>query len=1078
MKSQFKTMLCGGVALAAISLASPVYAQETTSNIRASISNADGVAVSGAKVTITNTATGITRTVNANSSGSIFLKNLPVGGPYTIAVVSESGRIEKVENIYLQLGSTYSANISLSNNADVSMEEIVITAERLSAANVAQGPNSVFDLSDLEGAPAINRDIKDIIRLDPRVYIDESNSDAIQCAGANPRFNSLTVDGVGLNDNFGLNSNGYPTERIPFPFSGIQQVAVEMAPFNVEYGSFTSCNVNAVTKSGTNTLKGSAFFDYTGDSYRGNSLEGDQFDNGDYSEKRYGATFGGPIIKDKLFFFAAYEKLEGAQLFDRGVEGSGAAREVQGVTQSQLDRIVTASRDLYGFDAGSLPSSLPFTDEKFLAKIDWNINDQHRFSFTFNYNDGFSISQSDNDDNELELSNHYYERGAKLLSYTGHLVSDWTDNFSTDIRLSHADLDNRQNSLIGSDVGEARIETSRGTYVYVGGDDSRQSNDLAYTTWNFKAAGTYQLDDHAITFGYERFSTDIFNLFLQHSNGEYRFNSVEDYENGTPSRVYYGNASTLNPNDAAADWGYAINTIYLQDEFSLPDSNLNITAGVRYDWYDNADIPRENANFVARNGFSNSANFDGRGIFLPRIGFNWDATDRMSVHGGIGLFSGGNPNVWLSNNYSNDGVSNIQIQLRDFDDDPNFTLFDDPTANGGLPISDVPARAQDLVAAGSSNTGVNAIDPDFKIPTQLKFALGTTIDFDAGMFGDDYRFGFDFLYSKTRNAATIIDSTLEQIGTAPDGRPLYFSVNRADADCAADVGSNPFGCNRWFNSDYILTNSEDSGRHYVLSGYLRKSHDNGIDWSLGYAYTDATDANPMTSAVAFSNFSGVTASDRNNLSAATSNWEIKHRFTGKFSWAKDFWDDNTTRLTVFASVQSGRPYGFTFLDGGGAFNGSFDEFGDGVDRGSLLYVPTGVNDPLVNFGPDFNTTTFFAFLENQGLMEYAGQILPRNVNTSRWWGKVDLKFEQELPTIVEGHKLSAFMVIENFTNLLNDDWGVQYHGGYFGNTSIVDARIDTTNNVYNFNEFVRRDPQSRRSGPSLWEIRFGVRYKF
>lgn len=1074
----FRRALLASVAMLPVALSTPeVVAQETSSAIRGVITSPDGSPLAGQTVIIRDTRTGTVKSVSTSNSGSYSARGLRVGGPYTVRVISQDYAGESVEGIVLRLGTIFEADIQLDVVVE-GIEEVVVTASALNTASVAIGPSSTYDLTEIETAPAINRDIKDIIRQDPRIYIDESNSDAIQCVGANPRFNSVTVDGAAMNDSFGLNSNGYPTERIPFSFDAIQQVAVEMAPFDVEYGSFTGCNINAVFKSGSNEFHGSAFFDWTSDSLRGDSLEGDKFDVGDYTEKRYGATLGGPIIKDRLFFFAAYEKLEGAQLFDRGVEGSGAAREILGVTQAQLDAIVAASNNLYGFDPGGLPSSLPVTDEKIILKLDWNINDDHRAAFTYNYNDGFSISQSDNDDNELELSNHYYERGAELKSYTGQVFSDWADNFSTEIRVSYLDLDNRQISLIGAEVGEARITTSPGTYVYVGGDDSRQSNDMYYTVWNYKAAGTYVMGDHAITGGYERQDIEVFNLFVQHTSGEYRFDSVADYEAGTPSRLYYGNAPTLNPEDAGGAFKYAVSTLYLQDEFQIPDSGLNITAGVRFDWYGNKDLPTENQNFIDRNGYSNATNFDGRSVLQPRFGFTWDYSDSIRVHGGIGIYSGGNPNVWMTNNYQQDGITQIQIQLRDYDDDPAFTLFDDPTANGGQPISDVPIRAQDLVSSGSANAGVNALDPDFKIPTQLKASLGTVIDFNAGGFGRGFRFSLDALYSKTRNAATVIDATLEQIGTAPDGRPLYFSLDRSDAACVADPGSNPFGCNRWFNSDYILTNSKNGGRNYVISASLSNSHDNGIDWSVAYAYTDAKDTNPMTSSVAFSNYAGVVSSDRNNPLPATSNWEIAHRFTAKFSYEHDFWEDNTTRLSMFASLQSGRPFGFSFIDGGGAFAGGLDEFGDGIDGAHLLYIPTGPSDPNVVFDPGFDTTAFFAYLDQHDLTKYAGGIAPRNSNRSDWWGKIDLKFEQEFPSFAEGHKILAFLVIENFTNLINDDWGVMYHGGYFGNTSIVDARVDRAANQYLFNEFVARDPQSRRAAPSQWTIRIGARYKF
>jgi outer membrane receptor for ferrienterochelin and colicin len=325
--------------------------------------------------------------------------------------------------------------------------------------DLAIGPSANFGLATLESAPAINRNITDVIRADARFYVDESRGDinAVQCAGKNSRFNSLTVDGVRMNDSFGLNSNGYPTERMPFSYDAIEQVAVELAPFDVEYGGFSACNINAVTKSGGNEFSGSVFYDYTSDSLRGDKLEGQSIQSGSYDENRYGITFGGPIIKDKLFFFAAYEKLDGANLFDRGPIGSGAVDEVL-VTQAELDEIVEIANEVYFYDPGTIPSSMNHEDEKLLVKLDWNINEEHRLAFTYNYNDGENFSEADGESSEFEFSNHLYERGAELNSYAGTLYSDWADNFSTELRVAYLEIDNRQISVGGTDFGEIRVE--------------------------------------------------------------------------------------------------------------------------------------------------------------------------------------------------------------------------------------------------------------------------------------------------------------------------------------------------------------------------------------------------------------------------------------------------------------------------------------------------------------------------------------------------------------------------------------------------------------------------------------------
>jgi outer membrane receptor for ferrienterochelin and colicin len=228
---------------------------------------------------------------------------LNVGGPYTVVVSSDRYANQTVTDISLRIGDTYDVVLQL--GADV-LEEVIVTASAVRGINIAMGPSTVFGLNELQNLPNVNRDIRDIIQQDPRIYIDLGNRGALTCAGANPRFNSLTVDGTAMNDNFGLNSTGYPTERQPFPYDSLQQISVELAPFDVEYGGFTSCNINAVTKSGENEWHGSAFYDYTSDSMTGDKIKGDKVAVGDFNENRYGATLGGPIIKDKVFFFLSY----------------------------------------------------------------------------------------------------------------------------------------------------------------------------------------------------------------------------------------------------------------------------------------------------------------------------------------------------------------------------------------------------------------------------------------------------------------------------------------------------------------------------------------------------------------------------------------------------------------------------------------------------------------------------------------------------------------------------------------------------------------------------------------------------
>ncbi|MGJ3232098.1 MAG: TonB-dependent receptor [Oceanicaulis sp.] len=1063
--------LAFGASIAVLAAAAPlaaVHAQATTSALRGEITDVSRAPISGASVTIVHQPSGSVSATTTNAAGAFTASGLRVGGPYIVTISANGYQPQRVEGVSLTLGETFRLNRAL--EASAVTDVIVVTGSAIQAVDVAAGPAATFDLADIQGAPAINRDLSDVLRLDPRIYVDESFNNSIQCAGANPRYNSLTVDGLPLNDGFGLNSNGYPTQRMPFSFDAIEQVAVELAPFDVQYGGFTACNINAVTKSGENEFFGGVFYDYTDSSLQGDSLEGAPFDVASYDQKRYGVTFGGPIIRDRLFFFAAYEKFEGQDLFDRGPEGSGFATEVAGFTLAEFEEIREIAQTVYDYDPGGIPSPAPFEDESLLVRLDWEINNNHRLAFTYNQSEGLNLTESDGDDDEFEYFNHLYNRGSELASYSGQLFSDWSDAFSTEVRVTYTDVDFTQRSVNGTDFGEVQIRDGA-NIIYLGADDSRHSNQLNYTTLNMRALGRYQWNDHLITFGGERLTYDIFNLFVQETEGEWRFNSIADFRNGIVERVIYENAApSNNPNDAAAEFSYDINTLFAQTDWTGID-NVTITAGLRYDFYTSDDTPVENQNFIARNGFSNAENLDGRGLLQPRFAAVWDATDALSLRAGFGLYSGGNPNVWISNNYSNNGITQVERVLRETGGTNLFTLnFVEDEGGLGRPIWGIPQSLFDGVATGTANSATNAIDPDFEIPSEWKFALGFTWDGELPylpMLGEFTIVG-DYLRSETRDAAGIIDATLEQIDTAPDGRPIYRRIDRSDPDCAVDPAS--AACSsRGFNNDFILTNF-GGGKQDVLSIAASQEFDNGLAYTFAYAFVDSEDSNPMTSSVAFSNYANIAVSDPNNPGAATSNYEIPHRFTLRLKYEREFFGDLTTRATLFGQMSQSRPYSFVFTNDDG------DIFGDAVDFRHLVYVPTGPTDPLVQFAPTFDTDAFFAYVDANGLPR--GEIAGRNAFEGSWWTKFDLRLEQELPGLLEGHRSSVYMVVENLGNFLNDEWGILRQASFPQARGIVNAGYDAAANQYIYESFSPATPETRVSSASTWQILFGAKYEF
>lgn len=1018
---------------AAALIPSLAQAQVTTSTIRGFVQSDAGAPISNAVVRISNNETGFARTVTTDGSGAFSIRNLSVTGGYDIEVTATSFQGERVENVALTLGDNTSLTFVLEGGEFI--DEIIVVAQRNVLADLAIGPNASFGLETLENAPAINRNISDVVRIDPRISVDESRGgiNAIQCAGQNPRFNSFTIDGVQINDAFGLNDNGFPTERQPFPFDAIEQVSVELAPLDVIYGNFTACNINTVTKSGTNSLSGSAFIDYTDNGLNGETAGDQTFDFGTFDEIRYGATIGGPIIKDKLFFFVGYEKLEGANTYP-GTSvtiGNGPFQ----ISQAEIDEIASIAQSVYQYDPGFIPTSFPNSDEKVLVKLDWNINSNHRATGTFQWNDGFNTVRSDGDSDELEFSNHFYERGTELFSYSGAVFSDWSDNFSTEIRGAYTDVDPRVASLGGTDFGEVQIDTGDVT-VYLGGDDSRSANDLDYDVLDLIFRANYSVGNHNLTFGAETQTVDVFNLFVQQAeteirfgnifdtNGNLRFGGIEAFRQGVANRVEFNNAPSLNVEDAAATFKYSRNALYIQNEWSMWD-DLTIAAGLRYDWYSSDDVPTENPAFVADYGFSNAQNFDGVDLIQPRIGVTWDATSTLQVTGGIGRYSGGNPNVWLSNNFASNNITQVGATLRPRTRLPNgrrvetgvdlfslnYVLAEDGVPNG--PGWAVPEGLADSVRTGQgSNFEINYLDQDFQVPSEWKYTIGATWnpDFDTGedIFGGLWFFQADLLWSQAENSAIVTRGDIEVVGTQNfEGGvfPVYDSVR---------LGS------------YGLTNSDVSNRSFVASLGAAKEWDNGWSARVGYAYSDAKDVQPMTSAVAFSNYFFRAFSDPEEQILSTSNYNTKHRFTANVSYEKDFIQDYSTRIDTFFLSQSGQPYSRTF-DGA-----AFALYGD-------AFFPGNDGDGVIVPGTE------------------------RNGFTNPSWTKLDLRISQELPGVRSQDRAEVFMVIDNLTNLINSDWGILQQ------TPFPNTRVRNS---------AGQDQPFAINAASTYEIRFGARYDF
>ena len=1067
-----------GASLVATLAAPAALAQETAAQLNGFVVDADGQPIAGADVTIVHLPSGTSASTATSATGQFSATGLRVGGPYRVTAQASGMQEATIEDLFTRLGERTSVTLVAQPVAQLAGVEVTGSSER----DVAIGAGSRFGSQEVRELPSISRDIKDIVRIDPKAWVDPTNVDALEVAGVNNRYNTITVDGVRQSDDFGLNNNGYPTERSPLSVDAIEAVSVLTAPFSVEYSHFRGSTINVVTKSGTNEFTGSAFY-YTGDDSLLGDETKDQVVDITFDEEIYGGTFGGPIMKDKLFFFLSYEKLDREAPQDIGATGSGFPVEVPNVTQAEYDQIRQIGIDVYGFDVGETLASAPEQDEKILAKLDWNINESHRATLAYQRTEGnvLVVNSTNNNPatNRLGAPSNWYDRSTRLESTSFQLFSDWNEIFSSELKLARKEVETAQVSLFGTDFGEMLITTPSEGTVFIGSDEFRHANALTNDLDAIKLKGNFFLGDHTLTVGYEREMLDIFNIFVPRSQGQWVFGSITDFENQTANSLSYGNAFTNDAADGAAIFGYDVDSIYVQDEW-LATPDLKFQAGVRMDKFSSGDQPNLNTNFTNRYGFNNLSTLDGRDLIMPRIGFNWQWTPETTIYGGWGLFGGGTPNVWVSNSFSADGVAVGRTDI--ITGDPLEAALD------GVDGFEIPQDVLDFHATKVGDGPVNAVDPNFDIPSQYRWNLGIqhTLPWDIELTAD-------LIYSRVNDEVLWRDIRLSQVGIAPDGRPIY--AQNADGRSSS-------------TQDLLLTNTNE-GEGTVFTIDASKTWRTGagrFDAYLGYGHQDIKDVNPGTSSTASSNWDNVAVSDPNDPGLESSNYEIEHMFKGAFTWRKAFFGDYETSIGLVGERRSGRPFSYTF----GSGSPIWGDPRQASRQRHLFYVPDGdvifealcTNDDVANAvaGCATNTTvsaarsTQFAsdveaYIEQQGLEKYRGRIMPRNSHRSPWLSVLDLRFSQELPIFRKTRGIVT-VDIENFANMLNKDWGQlrQVSFPYF--TPVLDAnRIATAGCPDGAASCYVYRPRAGQTGPvapfralsslpSVWRVQLGFRIEF
>ncbi|MGN6227854.1 MAG: TonB-dependent receptor [Dyella sp.] len=1049
MNSRIRSKVLPFAIASLLAASAPAFAQDTSSSISGRVLDASGQPVANATVQIVHEPSGTTKVVTTDASGRYAAQGLRVGGPFDVKV-SKDGTEADQNNVYLQLGQESAINITMTTAAAQQATEL--GGVTVSASTLAQtfspdnkGISTNVSQRELEATPTPDRSIQNIVRLDPRIVVTDRAAGSFSAIGQNSRYNNITVDSVSANDPFGLNANGLPTLATPISQDTIEEYNISTANYDTSIRRGVGANVNAVTKSGTNDFHGSVYYVFQNQNMIGKN-ESDAKFNGFDRQWTGGATVGGPIIKDKLFFFFSGEKSKQiGSGSPYGPEGSGASVTVAGLTPDMVEQ-VRAIASQYGIsDIGSYGGgSTDLVDKRYLGKIDWNISDNHRASFTYSKTDE-SKPTIGGSNSKLVLSSGWYNSATKNTSYALHFYDDWSENFSTDTTISYAKFHKGNSPVAGGDLPDITVYPVGygGAAVEFGTNYSYQANVLDVKTLNAAWAGTYYAGDHTIKGGFDYERNTTYNLFLQNYFGSYTFEDSNDINPATGQKytglenfargVYYQYrynrpADGLGLDDVAANFKMKQWGIFLQDTWQVTN-NLSLQYGVRIDIPLMSDKPIYNADFAAAPGVdpvtgkatggfgrTNQTTINGNRVVQPRMSFNYNFdTERLTqLRGGAGLFISNPPSVWVGNIFSNSGATQTQ-----FNCGARFA-----PCNVNLPPFSVDAHAQNDGVTGSGQQTVNTVSPGFRLPSVWKFSLG----FDKELPWLGLIATADYEHIKVRDAIWYQNLNLgAPTGILPDGRFSYSKDPTKDPRASGQQSR--YLANKAFSDSVINLANTSRGSADSLALSLKKPF--STDWSgmIGFTWSRSTEVNPGTSSVARSNYVNNYVYNSNENKASPSNYSIPRRVLASLNWQHRFFGDYATSASILYDGHNASPYSWTFGN---------DANGDGFSN-DLVFIPK-EGDVSFRSGTDPKLIQqFYDYIKsNDYLKNHQGGVAGRNGDRAGWLNQIDLSFSQEIPGIFKGNKGIVKLDLYNFTNLLNKKWGIEKRANFPGYRNLAD----------------------------------------
>ncbi len=1116
----------------------PAIAQNTTSGIGGVVTSNIGKPVVGAKVTIVHTESGSVSSTVTDAQGRYMTRGLRVGGPYTITI-TQDGMTEKRENVFIQLAET--SNVDAVIGASVQVVQVSGNAgnsDKFNKSTMGTGTN--IGARELAALGSIQRNLADYARNDPRISQTDKERGEISAGGQNSRYNSITIDGVSISDTFGLEANGLPTAKQPISIDAVQSVQINVSNYDVTQKGYTGANINAVTKSGTNNFKGSAYYvfrDFNLVGQRYNASSNTYIDAPNFKEQTKGITFGGPIIQDKLFFFASLEQLNSTRTAP-SFGPLGSAQTNVGITTSAISGAQAVAKNKYGADIGSvdIPAGTELVVKDALIKIDWNISDDHRANFRYSKTEQKEPNFAGFSSNALSLSSYWWSQNKTVESVVAQVFSDWTSNFSTEFKVSSRDNDSvpKNNAKLPS-IGlnfagnlPAGTPSTIGTgsrFLNFGTEASRQNNVLRTKTADLYFGANWVINDHEVKFGGDYSNNEVYNAFLQNVNGTYNFNCITnatttfysfgaiDCGKATAAQVEAAvleNFSRGRPNSYLVQVPVAGGTLdnavgkftlkntgaFIQDTWKI-SRRLSVMYGLRLDAPSVNDRPLANAAAAAPMvagvaatgvrqsggfGVDNTQTIDGQNLFQPRFGFNYaiESERLMQVRGGLGLFQGAAANVWLSNPFSNTGVATRVIGCGT----SGFAAC--PTTDGTFSMD--PTKQPTNFTGVTPAANVDLLQPGLGQPAVWKGNLA--FDHQLPWFG--LVFGAEYLNTRVKQAIYYEHLNLGgATKTGTDGRQLFYTPQGYDQACWTSTGGTVTSgactgfrakalSNPNFNNVLLAANTTEGGGQLVTLS-LSKPISSGFGWNAAYTYTEATEVNGLTSSTSNSNWAARSILNPNEKVTSNSSYLVKDRINVSLTWQKALFANLKTTFGVLYEGRSGKPYSWTVNN---------DLNGDGVAGNDLMYIPKAFGSGEVVFRGDSatskaNETRFWDVVnQNQDLMNAAGSVVKRNASFAPWTNSIDMRFTQELPGLYKQNRTIFVLDLFNFGNLLNKKWGrineVGFQSGGGQARSFVDfAGLDPQGKyVYNVRSNVESYDTRQVKGESQWAIQATLRYEF